>query len=90
MTKEEAIETIRKAIAHVEWEYPMDYAVAFDMAVEALNQQEIIRCKDCKHGFVMGNGEVKCDELCTDDDGYPMVLYQNADWYCADGERRDG
>lgn len=47
MTKQEAIETIRMAIAQVEWEYPMDYAVAFDMAVEALNQPEIIRCKDC-------------------------------------------
>lgn len=44
MTKEEAIETIKMAVAHVEWEFPMDYAVAFDMT----------------------------------------------NWFCADGERRDG
>ena len=89
MTRQEAIETIRMAISQVEWEYPMDYAVAFDMAVEALSQPKIIRCKECKYGLMMENGEVKCDELCTDDDGYPMVLYQNADWYCANGERQE-
>jgi hypothetical protein len=55
-----------------------------------LNEPRIVRCKDCKYGLMMENGEVKCDELCTDDDGYPIVLCQNADWYCADGERRDG
>ena len=47
MTRQEAIETIKIAISQVEWEYPMDYAVAFDMAVEALSQPEIVRCKDC-------------------------------------------
>jgi hypothetical protein len=51
MTKQDAIETIRKAIAHVEWEYPMDYAVAFDMAVSALQEQDsrTKRCATCKH-----------------------------------------
>lgn len=88
MTKQEAIETIKIAISHVEWEYPMNYAAAFDMAVEALSLPEVIRCNDCKYGLMMENGEVKCDELCTDDDGYPIVLCQNADWFCADGEKR--
>lgn len=40
MTNQEAIETIKTAIAEVEWEYPMDYAAAFDMAVKALERQE--------------------------------------------------
>lgn len=39
MTNEEAIETIKTAIAEVEWEYPMDYAAAFDVAIEALEKQ---------------------------------------------------
>lgn len=39
MTNEEAIETIKTAIAEVEWEYPMNYAAAFDMAIEALKKQ---------------------------------------------------
>ena len=36
MTPEEAIKTIQVAIADVEWNYPMDYSVAFETAIEAL------------------------------------------------------
>lgn len=43
MTREEAIEIIRMAISEVEWDYPMDYAAAFDMAIEALKQEP---CED--------------------------------------------
>ena len=39
MTNEEAIKTIEIAIAEVEWEYPMKYAVAFEKAIEALKKQ---------------------------------------------------
>lgn len=39
MTPEEAIKSIELAKAEVEWEYPMDYAVAFEMAKEALEKQ---------------------------------------------------
>ena len=39
MTYEEAIKTIKTAIAEVEWEYPMEYAVAFEMAIKALKKQ---------------------------------------------------
>lgn len=38
MTYEEAIKTIKIAIAEVEWEYPMEYAVAFEMAIKALEK----------------------------------------------------
>ena len=40
MTNKEAIETIKIAIAEVEWEYPMDYAAAFETAIEALTEAE--------------------------------------------------
>ena len=40
MTNREAIEIIKLAQAQVEWEYPMDYAAAFDMAISALQMQE--------------------------------------------------
>ena len=40
MTNREAIEVIKLAQAQVEWEYPMDYAAAFDMAISALEAQE--------------------------------------------------
>lgn len=39
MTNKEAIETINIAIAEVEWNYPMDYAIAFEMAIEAIEKQ---------------------------------------------------
>lgn len=39
MTYEEAIKTIEIAIAEVEWNYPMDYAIAFEMAISALEKQ---------------------------------------------------
>lgn len=39
MTPEEAIKTIQVAIAEVEWEYPMNYSVAFETAIKALEKQ---------------------------------------------------
>ena len=39
MKPEEAIEIIKIAIAEVEWDYPIDYAVAFEEAVNVLEKQ---------------------------------------------------
>jgi len=39
MTTQEAIETLKLMQGQVEWDYPMEYAVAFDMAVDALQKQ---------------------------------------------------
>ena len=39
MTPEEAIKTIQVAVAEVEWNYPMNYAIAFETAIEALEKQ---------------------------------------------------
>jgi hypothetical protein len=38
MTPQEAIEIMDIAIAEVEWNYPMSYAIAFEKAKEALNR----------------------------------------------------
>ena len=38
----EAIETIKIAVAEVEWNYPLDYAIAFETAVNALEKQQKI------------------------------------------------
>lgn len=38
MTNQEAIDIIKRAIAEVEWEYPMEIAAALDKAVEALEK----------------------------------------------------
>ena len=39
MTYEEAIKAIKVAIAEVEWNYPMNYAVAFETAISALEKR---------------------------------------------------
>ncbi len=39
MTAKEAIQTIEAAKAEVEWNYPLDYAAAFEVAIEALEKQ---------------------------------------------------
>ena len=39
MTYEEAIKTIKLAVAEVEWNYPMDYAIAFETAISAIEKQ---------------------------------------------------
>ena len=39
MKPEDAIEIIKVAIAEVEWNYPMDYTVAFEEAIMALEKQ---------------------------------------------------
>ena len=39
MTKKEAIDTLKLMQAQVEWEYPMDYSVAIDMAIAALTEE---------------------------------------------------
>lgn len=39
MKPQEAIRIMKIALAEVEWEYPMDYAAAFEMAIEALEKQ---------------------------------------------------
>ena len=39
MTLEEAISIVKCAIGEVEWNYPIDYAEAFEVAIEALEKQ---------------------------------------------------
>lgn len=39
MTPKEAIKILEIAKAEVEWNYPLDYAIAIDMAKEALEKQ---------------------------------------------------
>lgn len=39
MTPEKAIKTIQIAVAEVEWNYSMEYAIAFETAINALEKQ---------------------------------------------------
>ena len=66
MTPQEAIKTIKVAISEVEWDYPMDYTVAFEEAIKALEEQ-MHNCEECKHAnyydwCTLGNHLVLCRE----------------------------
>ena len=39
MTPEKAITTLELAISEVKWNYPLDYSIAFETAIEALEKQ---------------------------------------------------
>ena len=51
-------------------------------ALELLKEQQIVRCKDCKH-YMQPDGSEKGD--CFIKMGYFPV---SEDWFCADGEKR--
>ena len=51
MTNNEAIKTIKLAILEVEWEYPMDYAVAFEKAIKALDERKVGKWVKNEHTF---------------------------------------
>lgn len=55
---------------------------------------EVVRCRDCKHG-IWDEDEQKYKCVCfadyepTTDEWYGFVSYEEADFYCGRGERRD-
>ena len=51
MTYEEAKEIIKTAIAEVEWNYPLDYDVAFEKAIEAIDKQIPQKPQHNEHSF---------------------------------------
>ena len=65
MTPQEAIEIIKVAIAEVEWNYPMDYTIAFEEAIKALEKQ-MHNCGDCQHANYY--------DWCTLGNHLPLVL----------------
>ena len=69
MTSEEAIKTIQVAIAEVEWNYPMEYATAFETAIEALEKQipkKVTKsaCPSCNRIFLFRHSEKRKGDYC--------------------------
>lgn len=84
MTYEEAIRIIQTAIAEVEWEYPMEYAGAFETAIAAIEKQILkkpretrcsLMCANCGHKIT----EKGCKKLSR---SYCKVCGQAIDWEC--------
>jgi len=74
MTDKEAIEIIKVAIAEVEWEYPMEYAAAFDRAIEALEREPLTDTEQRVFLAAMSKEEKVCKEICADGDGVDLVV----------------
>ena len=68
MINKEAIKVIEIAIAEVEWDYPLDYAVAFETAIKALEEiqqyQEMDRKLRETYGDCDGLLEMAVEGLC--------------------------
>lgn len=91
MKPQEAIETIKIAIAEVEWNYPMDYTVAFEEAIMALEKQvpkqpkeyedKYYTCPNCGNVMMMKWGRYP-DRLMDKSNGLPYCLCcgQYLDW----------
>lgn len=91
MTNQEAIDIIKNAIAQVEWDYPMDYAAAFDMAIETLeklkdpDRVKVVRCENCRFWHPNNAEEGDCSGVCHNI--YSPGYTTDMTWFCADGER---
>ena len=55
--------------------------------VETYSEQELVRCKDCKH---RGNSEKCVLAAVSKEKDYPLFMLDNrGEWFCADGVKRD-
>ena len=91
--REKVIETVEEAFDMYKSEYEgtsffdeKEWAENKRDAIELLKEQEaVVRCKDCKHYRYYGLTEDTVSECTIDHCENP-----DADWFCADGERKEG
>lgn len=55
MPAKEAIKTLKLMQAQVEWEYPMEYSVAIDEAIDALEKQQPMETGPDEFGISVRN-----------------------------------
>ena len=60
MTKDEAITILSNATFSDEWQGNEELTTAYHMAMEALEQEPIIQCKNCKYWHEWENGTGSC------------------------------
>jgi hypothetical protein len=64
MTNQEAIGILRRAVAEVEWEYPMEIAAAIDKAIDAL----------AKDNNVLNSGWISVKDALPKDAGIYIIV----------------
>lgn len=55
---------------------------------ELKEQPQIVRCKDCKHGWNINPSEEEKFYVCQNPKMVNMRYSHQGNWFCADGERR--
>ena len=90
MTREEAIKRFENLLLHVDTDcvMGMETTEAINMAIKALEQPEIVRCKDCK--YLLPKGSFCSKDMCG---LRGMAHYRHVDIYndfCSWGEVEDG
>ena len=94
ISRQAAIEAIEaEKIAH--GQYLTSSYVGYEFAEDAIRklpsaQPDIIRCKDCEFSHMTNDGKYckYCDQF-TDDYGWMMEMYFDADFFCRFAERRE-
>lgn len=83
MTREEASRILESLKTATEFGAPVcipkRYNEVFQMAIEALYEPQIVRCKDCKNA--QWDEFLKCY--------WCQGNCRSADWFCAGGERKE-
>ena len=86
MTNKETIDIIKTAIAQIKWDYPMDYATAFDKAIRALKTQEPKLVPDIAEAMLGYRPKVKvghcpsCGVLMSEADKFCRKCGQAVKW----------
>ena len=86
MTPEEAIKTIEIAIDEVEWDYPMEYSIAFETAIEALDKRIAKKPVVVGEEYIFERDEWEKDYECPfcgnpyADDSFCSCCGQKLDW----------
>ena len=82
MTREQAITILSNATFSDKWQGNEELTTAYHMAMEALEQEPIIHCKNCKYWYEWENGIGHCDKSDI------MWVGTDYDDYCSFAERK--
>lgn len=91
------MERLRDKCGNDEMAFALNWASGLLRNVPAADVVEVVRCKDCKYRVVNEHfgkkGYLRLKAMCDLDTGDPFELGRHAtddNWYCADGERKEG
>ena len=82
ISRQAAIDELISMRGHIDASMSVIGCTAYEMAIEALREPEIIRCKECRWSRDACGGNIECFV----DANVPE--YHGYDWFCPNGEMR--